>query len=645
MVFSLLQLIVDFFSLGLTVQFSFLLVIGFLEAANLEHVINNNANQSFVFIKFLFDPVFMKGSGITKRFALRLSGIFCSLALIGYFQLSLDQRISLGLFVLGTCLTLMIKPSSLLPDWLQENWVLSNVRGFFFLQKKPSRKLHLREDVELSSEKLQILDQKYKQMRPKEEGEKWLQQDKKVNVLLIVIEGLGETHLRKGWLPKLSQRKLNNLSINTFINHQRNTNRGIYSLYTGKHPNLVDQMAKPDLVAQYGKLDTGIAEVFNQAGYKTVYIQGAPLVFMCKDRFLPILGFQEVIGEEHYPDNVPRIKWGIDDHELYRETLAKIHRLESDKVPWFLSLLTVTTHHPVQASNKVLNGLEEGFRYVDEELDLFLNELERAGILESTLVCITSDEVTGDGQHVLSENLGTMVILTPDKIKKEVSTPFAQSDVAFSLCDYINIENHPFLGRSFFRTYPNERPHYFSSIFQQKSFLYQNGHLYISHYAGGKEILKLSELDLSCSPSTVTVNKNREFDQLQEFIQANDRGLDCLSSPIIMDLKSLTPTGEKVVKSSGSIKVGLKRGEAIKLRFQGGNQHLEVPLVVNWLIQDMKYKRSFKPNIVILPGQEDGFEKIFVSPKDSWYDLSLRVMANGNEDWLLHDLQISKVEN
>src|SRR5690606_1916399 len=97
------------------------------------------------------------------------------------------------------------------------------------------------------------------------------------------------------------------------------------------------------------------------------------------------------------------------------------------------------------------------------------------GVLDSTLVMITSDETAGDGAHILSESLGSMTMLMPEKTKMEIEHPFAQSDVALSLCDYLNIDDHPFVGRSFFRTYQDERPLFFASIFQQKAFAYNRG--------------------------------------------------------------------------------------------------------------------------------------------------------------------------
>jgi hypothetical protein len=636
---TLLQMLLNVVP-GFPIALFILLAWGIMESGNLEHVINNNANQNFKFVKFLFDPVFMKGSGLSKRFALRTLFILLVVSGIALFERGLSTQTCGVVLISALFVSLLIPRSSVFPDWTQESWFVFNLRILFGAPRE--MKIHQRSDVKFSNEKLGIAADQYRKLRPKELGTKTsLPAQNPKNVLFIMVEGLGEIHFQKGWLPKLQKRRKENLSCKTFLNHQRNTNRGVYSLFTGQHPNLVNMVAKPDLVAQYGKMDTGIGEVLSKHGMRTIFMQGAPTVFMSKDRFLQHLGFEEIIGEEQFPKGVPRIKWGVDDHWLYEMAYQKIQTLKTAQTPWFLSLLTVTTHHPIEASNKVLKTPEDGFRYADEELDLFLERLEKAGFLDSTMVVITSEETTGDGSHVLSENLGTLVIQFPQKVEKKITEPFSQSDLAFSLCDVLGIDDHPFSGRSLFRSYEDVRPLYFASIFQQKVFLYENQKLFIQHYSGKKEVLSLSELSLDSAPTSAPEIHASQFQELQSFVKASDRGLEFLTNPVILDIAALSPNGTPLVHSGGEMKIGLKKGELLKLRFSGENQHSDHALVVTWLIKDMKNKRSFKPNLVLLPGTNDAFEKTFTSPSDSWYDVSIRVAAQENQSWILKDLQVT----
>ncbi len=78
-VFGLAQLLIQLLDLNLLIQYILFFIIAFCETSNLEHVINNNSNQNFIFLKFLLDPVFLKGSGLTKKKIIRLSVFLLSL--------------------------------------------------------------------------------------------------------------------------------------------------------------------------------------------------------------------------------------------------------------------------------------------------------------------------------------------------------------------------------------------------------------------------------------------------------------------------------------------------------------------------------------------------------------------------------------
>ena len=626
---------------SLSIKYIFYFVVAFCETSNLEHVINNNSNQNFVFLKFLLDPVFLKGSGLTKRFFLRLGCIFLLVSLVAYFEVSIPSNLLTIMFFLSALISFLIKPTSLVPDWTQEHWIIHNLRVIFKI-KDLAQSNHLRKDVKFDYEKLNFANKAYAELRPQElSAEKWLNNKKKINVLVIVLEGVGEIHFRKGWLPKLFERRNKNIHVKTFISHQRNTNRGLYSLFSGMHPNLKELMAKPDLVAQYGKMDVGLGEVMKRNDYETCFVQGAPSVFMCKDRFMPALGFDQIIGEEKFPKDWPRIKWGVDDQQLYKMALLKIDELNSSDRPWLLGTLSVSAHHPFQASNKNLKNIEDAIRYADEELEEFLLELERRKVLEKTLVFITSDEAATDGSHILAESLGCMMVQHPENIQKQIETPLAQSDLAISICDYLDLKDNPFLGRSIFRDYKQHRPLFFSSLFQQKVFKFQGSTLSILHYSGKSEKFELEKLDLDSNPRPSKPELDKD---IIEFLEASDRGLSFLTKPVIMDVPELNPTGEESVKSPGFIKVGIKKDKTVKVEFNAQNQSDSLPLIVNWLIQDMKHKRSFKLNLVVLPKSNGKFEKEFKSPDDSWYDLSIKVIAKGNVDWFVKDLQIYPVD-
>ena len=67
--------------------------------------------------------------------------------------------------------------------------------------------------------------------------------------------------------------------------------------------------------------------------------------------------------------------------------------------------------------------------------------------------------------------------------------------------------------------------------------------------------------------SMVLTGHNNAID---EFFFVIDRGLDFLSTPIIMDINQMVPTGVGMVKIPGFIKTVIKKGESIKKQISSG---------------------------------------------------------------------------
>ena len=266
------------------------------------------------------------------------------------------------------------------------------------------------------------------------------------------------------------------ISYSTFFTNQRKTNRGMYTILCGELPNLLPGIPKMSQHA-VGGWRRCLPEVLRSAGYATVYMQAAPLAFMLKDQFMPRAGFERVYGYDHYEGGYARTAWGVDDRSLYEQSLPTIDELQRGERPWFMTLLTVTTHHPYTVPGDF--ELQKGFphaqalAYADLAIGEFLEELSERGVLRDTLVLITSDESMGqvsklgsDGvAKVLAESWGILIALTPGRQIRRVREPFAQVDLALSVLDYLDLGElgSHFFGRSTFRDYSEGRFLYFAN--------------------------------------------------------------------------------------------------------------------------------------------------------------------------------------
>jgi len=147
-----------------------------------------------------------------------------------------------------------------------------------------------------------------------------------------------------------------------------------------------------------------------------------------------------------------------------------LEKLRGGEHPWFLTLLTVGTHHPFNAPESFQSDYEHGgdgwaMDYLDRAVGFFIQELEDLGILKDTLVLITSDESretkphASDEASMLSQSWGFLIALTPSGDSDVVEEPFMQLDLPISVLDYLDLPDPSdrLGGRSVFRTYSTTR--------------------------------------------------------------------------------------------------------------------------------------------------------------------------------------------
>ncbi len=307
------------------------------------------------------------------------------------------------------------------------------------------------------------------------------------NVLVVVLESVSgmylpsvAAHHRQN--PPYTMKHLDaisraNISYTGFISHQRKTNRGMYALLCGELPNLLPGTPKMSEHAVAGWREC-LPSVLRDAGYETVFLQGAPLSFMMKGPFMRRAGFERVEGDADIDMAHLRTIWGVDDRTLMEAALDELDELRAADRPFFLTLLTVGTHHPYVVPEDIapgaINDHDRALQYLDKAVGEFVAELDRRGILDDTLVLITTDESAGlEGARrlaspymkQLSQNWGSLIALVPERSRKVIHEPFAQIDIPLSILDYVGLAERGdhFFGRSIFRRYSSGRHLFFAN--------------------------------------------------------------------------------------------------------------------------------------------------------------------------------------
>ena len=297
------------------------------------------------------------------------------------------------------------------------------------------------------------------------------------NVLIITLEGVPGLYLpeiRKAFdLPEgpyqmegLAAATADATLVPDFIAHSHQTIRGLYSMLCGDFSKFSYDMSKAfELQFNPERARECLPAQMAANGWDTHYLQAAGLSFMGKDQVMPNVGFQQVHGNEWFsePDPYP-FMWGKTDPVFFRGARQYIAELRATDKPWLLTLLTVGTHQPYAAPDDIVarypNRMIATVAILDQAVADFLNGIKEDGVLDDTLVIVTSDESHGDDLGEWVSSWGLMAILAPEgrELPRIKTGGYGLVDIQASIQDYLGLPIPPsVIGPSMFRDYRQPR--------------------------------------------------------------------------------------------------------------------------------------------------------------------------------------------
>ena len=149
-------------------------------------------------------------------------------------------------------------------------------------------------------------------------------------------------------------------------------------------------------------------EVLQKAGYWTEIIVGQN-----RDRnydhialFLARNGIQQFLDENSFPPDSETLGLGVTDESLFDFVYQRVKALRSKAQPYFLSTLTVGTHHPyhfpithpdLEAMQNHPDQYVPALRYLDLSLENFFSKMQKEDLLKDTMVLILGDHGRHEG--------------------------------------------------------------------------------------------------------------------------------------------------------------------------------------------------------------------------------------------------------
>ncbi len=297
------------------------------------------------------------------------------------------------------------------------------------------------------------------------------------NVLIVILEGVSGIYLpeirqemgvgKGGYqMEKLAGSTAEGMLVPDFVTHSHQTIRGLYAIHCGDFSKFSYEMTKamelqnnPDRAAECLPAQMG------SHGWQSHYLQGAGLQFMNKDRAMPAMGFAHVHGVLWFTERTRTdFIWGTTDDDFFVGARKYIGELQAGDEPWLLSLLTVATHQPFAATDE--QAKKYGSRKIatlallDEAVAAFIEGLRQDGVLDDTLVIITSDESHGAEGADWYSSWGFAIVLAPeqDRLPRVKKGSYGLVDIEVTVLDYLNLPMPPsIVGRSMFRDYNTHR--------------------------------------------------------------------------------------------------------------------------------------------------------------------------------------------
>lgn len=268
---------------------------------------------------------------------------------------------------------------------------------------------------------------------------------KKRNVIIIFMESMEKTYeniQEENLIPYLSSLRKENISFEGFeeVMGTNWTIAAIISATSGLPIKIPFQTWWDKQIGkQISQKNTllpkapSIFDIFYQAGYNTLYMNGGSAKFAGKKAYLSSHNVKEIWGRDELLKKYKNIIKSkpifllsedfLEDADLYRVAKKELKELEKQKRPFLFTLLTVNTHFPNGIPSKFCqqtsqDSLEDCIRCGDEMIKDFINWLKKQSFYQDTTIIILGD-------HLLMKS--ELINKMPHQ-KREIINIFINSD-------------------------------------------------------------------------------------------------------------------------------------------------------------------------------------------------------------------------
>lgn len=224
------------------------------------------------------------------------------------------------------------------------------------------------------------------------------------------------------------------------------------------------------------------AKQFNAKGYDTTALNGYQEGFWNRNVMYKAEDFNHYYAEKAYK-NDEQVGLGLSDKSFFNQTFDK---LQTYKEPYYSFMITLSSHYPYDDQKGYGNTLDlgsykgsfvgdymNGIHYTDTQIGMFLDKLDKAGILKNSILVLYGDHyaIPKNEAQGLYDAVGIknptdldwselqkvpMMIHFPDDANKGVNTlPAGQIDLYPTIANLFNLDTKYMFGTDLLNTKTN----------------------------------------------------------------------------------------------------------------------------------------------------------------------------------------------
>ncbi|MDE6382906.1 MAG: sulfatase-like hydrolase/transferase [Paramuribaculum sp.] len=184
-------------------------------------------------------------------------------------------------------------------------------------------------------------------------------------------------------------------------------------------------------------------------GYDTIALHGGELTFMHLADYFLASGHKHLISKKDFPAEADRCKWGVHDGPVMDRAYTEIEHLTRAGKPWYMTLLTLSSHEPFVVPTKTLpDEIDNAYAYTDRSLGQLIEKLKSSPAWDNLLIVVMADHGLNlpDDSRRREDYCHIPVVLAGGAVKAPtvIDTPTSQTDVAATILGQMGIDHSEF---------------------------------------------------------------------------------------------------------------------------------------------------------------------------------------------------------